>query len=127
MKRSKRKTLLRKKRHRRVRKKVEGTPQRPRLCVQRSNKHIYAQVIDDWNQRTLLSCSSLSPEVRDRIASGCTVEGAAAIGELVGKKCMENGITALVFDRSGYRYHGRVKALAEATRAQLRQAGAKGF
>lgn len=127
MKRNEQKAERRRRRHRRVRKKVEGTPDRPRLYVFRSNKHIYAQVIDDWSQRTLMSCSSLSPEVRSQIRSGATVEGAAKVGELVGKKCVENGITAVVFDRGGYRFHGRVKALAEAVRAQFTQAGAKGF
>ncbi len=127
MKRSKRKPELRRRRHRRVRTKVEGTPERPRLCVFRSNKHIYAQVIDDWNQRTLVSCSSLSPELRDQVGRGSTVESAARVGQLLGKKCIENGIAALVFDRGGYRFHGRVRALAEATRAQFAEGGTKGF
>jgi len=127
MDKNSKKHALRRRRHRRVRKKVEGTPERPRLCVFRSNKHIYCQVVDDWNQRTLVSCSSLSAEVKDQIKYGSNVEGAQKVGELVGRKCLENGITAVVFDRGGYRYHGRVKALAEAARAQFSQAGAKGF
>ena len=127
MKTSKRKAELRRRRHRHVRTKVQGTAERPRLCVFRSNRHIYAQVIDDWGQRTLLSCSSLSAETRERTENGATVAGAAVVGELLGKKCIENGVTAVVFDRGGYRYHGRVKALAEAARAQFREAGAAGF
>jgi large subunit ribosomal protein L18 len=127
MKKAKRRVLMRRRRHRRVRKRVEGTPERPRLCVYRSNKHIYAQVIDDWNQRTLASCSTLSPGLRDELANGRTVASAARVGEMVGKQCIERGIRAVVFDRGGYRYHGRVKALAEAARAQFAEAGAEGF
>jgi large subunit ribosomal protein L18 len=127
MDKNKKKRALRRRRHVHVRKRLEGTPERPRLCVFRSNKHIYCQVVDDWNQRTLVSCSSLSPEVRDEIKYGGNVEGAQKVGDLVGRKCLENGINAVVFDRGGYRYHGRVKALAEAARAQFAQAGAKGF
>ncbi|MHC4479433.1 MAG: 50S ribosomal protein L18 [Planctomycetota bacterium] len=124
---NKRKRQLRRRRHRRVRTKVAGTPERPRLCVFRSNKHIYAQVVDDWNQRTLLSCSSLSPEIRGETERGSTVEGARKVGELVGSKCLEQGISAVVFDRGGYRYHGRVKALAEAVRSRFKENGAEGF
>jgi len=127
MKQSQRKTRLRQKRHRHVRTRVEGTAQRPRLCVFRSNKHIYAQVIDDWAQHTLVSCSSLSLNMREQAVKGSTVEGASAVGTLIGKKCVEGGIDCVVFDRGGYKYHGRVKALAEAARAQFREAGAKGF
>ena len=117
----------RRRRRSRIRKKVRGTATRPRLSVFRSNKHIYAQIVDDWNQRTLFGCSSLSREIRDRIRNGATVESAAVVGELIGKNCVENGVKAVVFDRGGYKYHGRVKALAEAARAQFRQAGAEGF
>jgi len=127
MDKNKAKVKARERRHRRVRRKVTGTPERPRLCVFRSNKHIYAQVIDDWNQRTLLSCCSLSAEYRSQLSKGGTVESAARLGQMVGKKCLEQGIRALVFDRSGYRYHGRVKALAEAARAQFQEQGAEGF
>ncbi len=123
----KRKTALRKRRHRRVRKRVEGTAQRPRLCVFRSNKHIYAQVIDDWAGCSLASASTRSPEVKQRIANGATVEAAALVGELLGGKCLANGITQMVFDRAGFKYHGRVKALAEAARKRFAEAGAKGF
>lgn len=127
MDKNKKKTALRRKRHRRLRKGLEGSPERPRLCVFRSNKHIYCQVVDDYNQHTLVSCSSLSPEVRAEMSYGGNIEGAQKVGELVGRKCLENGITAVVFDRGGYRYHGRVKALAEAARAQFAEAGAEGF
>ena len=123
----KRKTALRRKRHRRVRKRVEGTPQRPRLCVFRSNKHIYAQVIDDWAGRSLASASTQSPEVKQQASSGATVETAALVGELLGQRCLANGITQVVFDRSGFKYHGRVKALAEAARKRFAEAGANGF
>ncbi len=124
---SKHKEEMRRRRHRRVRKMVEGTPERPRLSVFRSGKHIYAQVIDDWNRTTLVSASSLSPELKDELKGGAGVAGAAKVGELLGKKCVEKGLSGVVFDRGGYRYHGRVKALADAARAQFALAGAKGF
>jgi len=127
MSRQSRKEELRQRRHLRVRKKVAGSPERPRLCVFRANRHIYAQVIDDDSHRILVSSSSLSPEVKGELPHGGNVAGAAKVGELIGKKCVENGITAVVFDRAGYRYHGRVKALAEAARAAFAKAGAKGF
>ncbi|MGD2175680.1 MAG: 50S ribosomal protein L18 [Candidatus Brocadiaceae bacterium] len=127
MKKAKRKTRLHEKRHRRVRSKVEGTPERPRLCVRRSGNHIYAQVIDDWNQHTLAAASTLSPELREQIERGSTVESAEKVGRLVAEKCLEAGITAVVFDRGGYRYHGRVKALAEGARKQFQEAGAEGL
>jgi len=127
MSKTKLKQARRLRRHRHVRKKLEGTPDRPRLCVFRSHKHIYAQVIDDWHGRTLLSVSSLSPELRGQLPHGGNVQAAAAVGALVGKKCLEKGISAVVFDRGGYAYHGRVKALAEAARQQFKQAGAVGF
>ncbi len=127
MNRTKLKRQHREKRHRRVRRKVEGTPERPRLCVFRSNRHIYAQVIDDWNQRTLVAASSMSPEVREQTRRGDDVESAALVGRRIGRECLQQGITSLVFDRGGYRYHGRVKALAQAAREQFEEAGAEGF
>ena len=127
MERSKRRRKLREKRHRRVRRKVEGTPDRPRLCVNRCSKHIYAQVIDDWNQQTLATASTLSPELRDEVAEVTPTEAAGRVGELIGRKCLEKGIEAVVFDRGGYRYHGRVKTLAEGARKQFEEAGAEGF
>ncbi len=127
MKKSKQRTSFRLRRHRRVRRKVEGTPERPRLCVYRSSKHIYAQVIDDWNQRTLAACSTRSPELREVAGKGYTTGSAAKVGEAIGRKCIEQGLRAVVFDRGGYKYHGRVKALAEAARKQFEEAGADGF
>lgn len=110
-----------------MRRKVHGTPERPRMCVFRSNKHISVQVIDDLAGRTLASSSSQGWEVRDSVPGGSSVAGAEKVGELIGRKCLAQGITAVVFDRSGYRYHGRVKALAEAARKQFKEAGAQGF
>ena len=127
MDKSKQKLQQRIRRHQRVRKTLEGTPERPRLCVFRSHKHIYAQVIDDWNQCTLASASSLSPEVREQSVKGGSVGGARAVGALIGSKCLQREIKAVVFDRGGYRYHGRIKALADAARKQFKDAGAPGF
>ncbi|MCD6415169.1 MAG: 50S ribosomal protein L18 [Planctomycetes bacterium] len=127
MKKAKRKAHLHRRRHRSVRKKVGGSAERPRLCVSRSNKHIYAQVIDDWDQKTLVAASTLSPEIRDEIGSGGNIQSAVRVGRLVAQKCLEHGIKAVVFDRGGYSYHGRVKALAEAAREQFKEAGAEGF
>lgn len=101
------------KRHLRVRKKVFGTPERPRLSVYRSEKNIYAQIIDDINAITLVSASSLE---KDFSAKGGNKEGAKIVGELVAKKAIEKGLTEVVFDRGGYVYHGRVQALAEGAR-----------
>ncbi|MBX5435842.1 MAG: 50S ribosomal protein L18 [Alicyclobacillaceae bacterium] len=106
----------RKRRHRRVRKRVSGTPERPRLNVFRSNKHIYAQVIDDVAGHTLVSASTLDKEIASEISSGSTVEAARKVGQLVAKRALEKGLKAVVFDRGGYLYHGRVQALAEAAR-----------
>lgn len=103
------------KRHRRVRKKVFGTPEQPRLSVYKSIKHIYAQIIDDQNGITLVAASTLSPDVRDKV-SGSNIKAAKLVGNEIGKKAAENNITSIVFDRGGYRYHGKLKALAEAVR-----------
>ena len=105
-----------KRRHARVRATVSGTPERPRLCVTRSNSNMYAQVIDDVAGVTLCGVSTLGPEFKATGKSGATVEGAAALGEIIGKKALEKGITAVVFDRGGHIYHGRVKALADGAR-----------
>ncbi len=104
------------KRHRRVRKKIFGTTGRPRLCVFRSLKHIYVQIIDDENGHTLVSASTLSSDVRDKISGGNNIDTAKALGEVIGKKALEKDITDVVFDRGGYRYHGKIRALAEAAR-----------
>ena len=103
-------------RHRRVRGKVSGTPQRPRLCVTRSNSNLYVQIVDDVAGKTLYGVSTLGPEFKATGKNGANVEGAAALGEIVGKNALERGITTVVFDRGGHLYHGRVKALAEAAR-----------
>jgi large subunit ribosomal protein L18 len=108
------KNATRKKRHARVRSKLTGTAERPRLNVFRSNQHIYAQVIDDTNSVTLASASTLDKELSVE-ATGNT-QAAIAVGELVAKRAVEKGITNVVFDRGGYLYHGRVKALADAAR-----------
>ncbi|RPF42783.1 LSU ribosomal protein L18P [Thermodesulfitimonas autotrophica] len=106
---------LRERRRMRVRKKVYGTAERPRLNVFRSLKHIYAQVIDDDRGITLVAASSLSPELRGKVNGG-NIEGAAAVGRLIAEKAKAKGINKVVFDRAGYLYHGRVKALADAAR-----------
>ena len=101
----------RKKRHLRIRKIVKGTAERPRLSVFRSNKAIYVQLIDDVNQVTLLSARSQELNLKH-----VNVETASAVGKLIAERALEKGITTIVFDRSGYLYHGRIKALAEAAR-----------
>ena len=106
-----------KRRQRRVRGKVSGTAERPRLRVTRTNAHIYAQVIDDKQGRTLCSCSSLDAEFKASGKSGGNKEGATLVGELVGKRASELGITSVVFDRGGRIYHGRVQALADGARS----------
>ena len=107
---------LRKKRHFRVRKKVYGTPERPRLNVYKSNTHIYAQIIDDVKGHTLVSASTLDKELRESLTSTNNLEAAKLVGQLVGKRAIEKGINEVVFDRGGYIYHGKVKELAEAAR-----------
>jgi large subunit ribosomal protein L18 len=100
-------------RHRRVRKKVQGTADRPRLAVFRSNKHISAQVIDDATGRTLAAASSLEADLRSR---GGNIDGAKQVGELLAARAKEAGVAKVVFDRGGFQYHGRVAALADAAR-----------
>ena len=100
----------------RVRGKVSGTAERPRLCVTRSNDNIYAQLIDDIAAKTLLSASSLDPEFKKAKKSGANIGGAFEVGKLVGKRAVDAGIAEVVFDRGGNLYHGRVKALAEGAR-----------
>lgn len=107
----------RKRRHKRVRRKVKGTPERPRLAVFRSLSHIYAQVIDDDSGRTLVAASDLEQAVRSRIDSRTKTDTAGLVGDLIGRRAIEKGIRQVVFDRGGYKFHGRVKALAEAARA----------
>jgi len=106
-------------RHRRIRNKISGTAERPRLCVYRSLKHIYAQLIDDERGHTVVGVSSLSPELRETLSYGGNVAAAKAVGKLVAQKAQEQNITKVVFDRAGYKYHGRVAALAN----EVREAG----
>ncbi|NWG03684.1 MAG: 50S ribosomal protein L18 [Syntrophaceae bacterium] len=112
-----RKKLARAKRKKRVRSHLKGTAERPRLNVFRSLRHIYAQAIEDSTGKTLASASTLSSELKGSLRYQGNVEAAKKVGELIAKKCLEKGIQKVVFDRSGYLYHGRVKALAEAARA----------
>ena len=103
-------------RHKRVRRKVFGTPQRPRLCVFRSSNNIYAQIIDDTNRVTLVAASSLDEAVKGAVNHTGNKEAAKLVGEMVAKKAVEKGITEVVFDRGGYIFHGRIKELAEGAR-----------
>ncbi|MCL2698827.1 MAG: 50S ribosomal protein L18 [Defluviitaleaceae bacterium] len=104
------------KRHLRIRNHVKGVAERPRLAVFRSNKHIYAQIIDDTAGHTLAASSTLDKEVAKALEKTYNVDAAKAVGISIAKKAAEKGITAVVFDRGGYLYHGKVKALAEAAR-----------
>lgn len=104
------------KRHLRVRKKVYGTAERPRLNVYRSEKHIYAQLINDDLGATLVAASTIDKELKGQIGAGSNKEAAKAVGQLIAKRAIEKGIKDVVFDRGGYIYHGRVKELAEAAR-----------
>ena len=113
--------LARCRRHSRVRLKVKGTTARPRLCVFRSLNHIYAQVIDDSRGHTLVSASTLDPEIRAETDGKAKTGKSELIGSLIAKRALDNGIKQVAFDRGGYKYHGRVKTLAEAAR----QAGLK--
>ncbi|MEW6378830.1 MAG: 50S ribosomal protein L18 [bacterium] len=103
-------------RHARVRKKIQGRSDRPRLVVFKSSKHTYAQVIDDVQGNTLASISTLSSKFRERQRYGGNISAARVIGELIAKESLHKGIKKVVFDRGGYQYHGRVKALAESAR-----------
>ncbi len=103
-------------RHKRVRKNVVGTPERPRLNVFRSTNHIYAQLIDDVNRVTLVSASTLDKEIKSQVAHTGNKEAAKKVGELVAKRAIENGHKVVVFDRGGYIYHGRVQELANGAR-----------
>lgn len=104
----------RRKRHMRIRQRIKGDEARPRLCVYRSNKHIYAQVINDVTGHTLVSASTLDKEAEQAKTWGC--DAAKAVGELIAKRAKEKGVEKVVFDRGGYIYHGRVAAVAEAAR-----------
>ena len=110
------KRLARLKRHKRVRKEIKGNSERPRLCIFRSLKHIYAQVIDDEKGITLVSSSTLNPEIKGKVKYQGNIKAAKMLGSLLAKKLKEKGIKKVVFDRGGYLYHGKVKAVAECTR-----------
>jgi large subunit ribosomal protein L18 len=101
-----------------VRKKVSGTPERPRLNVFKSHKHIYAQVIDDNSGKTLVSASSIDKELKGKVSAGGNIDAAKIVGSLVAKRAADKGIKKVVFDRGGYLYHGRIKALADAVRKE---------
>jgi len=116
MDKAKQKILARRRRHARVRERVSGTPDRPRLCIFRSLKHIHAQVIDDTHGHTLVSASTLDSEVRSQLNDKDKTAQAAVVGDVLAKRAAEAGITQVVFDRGGYKYHGRVKSLADAAR-----------
>ncbi|KAJ3703790.1 hypothetical protein LUZ61_007495 [Rhynchospora tenuis] len=105
-------------RHERLRKKVEGTPERPRMSVFRSNKHLHVQVIDDTKMHTLAAASTMQKGLSKEVdySAGPTIEVAKKVGEAIAKACLEKGITKVVFDRGGYLYHGRIQALADAAR-----------
>lgn len=103
-------------RKRRIRKKISGSTSRPRLSVFRSNRHIYAQVVDDTTGKTLASASTLDPEIRGEIAGKGKKEQAKLVGKIVGERAKSAGISEVVFDRNGYIYHGRVAAVADGAR-----------
>jgi large subunit ribosomal protein L18 len=103
-------------RHNRVRRRLSGTADRPRLSVYRSNQHIYVQVIDDVQQHTLVSASTVEPELKTELETGANCEASTAVGRLIAERSLAKGIKQVVFDRGGNLYHGRVKALADAAR-----------
>lgn len=109
--------FMRKSRHERVRKNISGTSDRPRLCVFRSLKHIYAQVIDDTSGLTLIATSTVSPDVREKLAdTDSKLSESKLVGQMLAEKAKAHGILKVTFDRGGYRYHGRIKALADGAR-----------
>ena len=110
------KNKIRKRKHVRVRKKISGTADCPRLCVYRSNSHIYAQIIDDEAGVTLVSASSLDKDIKGELSNGSNIQAASAVGKLIAERAAAKDIKDVVFDRGGYLYHGRVQALAEAAR-----------
>lgn len=112
------KEVARLRRHKRVRRRIFGTPKRPRLCVSRTNNNIYAQVIDDAQARVLVSASTLDKEMKNKISSGGNIKAAQMVGKLVAQRTLSKKISEVVFDRGGYLYHGRVEGLAEAAREE---------
>ena len=109
-------TVVREQKHRRLRNRFSGTAERPRLAVFRSNNHMYAQIIDDTVGKTLVSASTLDKEVKAECEKTNNVDAAAVVGTVVAKRALEKGITTVVYDRGGFIYEGKVKALAEAAR-----------
>lgn len=109
-------SAARAKRHYRLRNKISGTAEQPRLAVFRSNMHIYAQIIDDTVGNTLCAASTMEADIKSKLAKTNDVEAAKAVGEAVAKKALEKGITTVVFDRGGFVYHGKIQALADAAR-----------
>ncbi|MDZ7671415.1 MAG: 50S ribosomal protein L18 [Halanaerobiales bacterium] len=112
------KRSARKRRHFRIRNKITGTPNKPRMVVNRSLKNMYVQIIDDLTGHTLVAASTEDEKLRDQLDHCGNVEAAKKVGELVAKRALENDINEVVFDRAGYKYHGRVKAVAEAAREE---------
>ena len=111
-----RRLMARLKRQRRIRKKISGSPERPRLSVFRSAKHIYAQIIDDSQGQTMVAASTLSNEIREQLSGVKKADAARLVGELLAARAKAKGIVKVVFDRNGFLYHGRVKAVAESAR-----------
>ena len=109
-------TVVRENKHRKLRNRFSGTAERPRLAVFRSNNHMYAQIIDDTVGKTLVSASTLDKDVKEELEKTNNVEAATVVGTVVAKKALEKGITTVVYDRGGFVYEGKVKALAEAAR-----------
>ena len=110
------KNIIRQRVHERIRKKLQGTAERPRLNVYRSLNHIYAQVIDDRSGRTVASASSVDKETKKGLKGGGNIASAKAVGKIIAERAKAAGVAKVVFDRGGYKYHGRVKALADAAR-----------
>jgi len=117
MKKSNPSLLARERRRKHVRRTVHGKPDRPRLNIFRSEKHIYAQVIDDRKGHTIATASSLDPKLKDKLGSAKPLEQAKIVGEAVAQRAIEAGVKKVVFDRAGYKYHGRVKSLADGARS----------
>jgi len=107
---------VREKKHYRMRNRISGTPERPRLAVFRSNNHMYAQIIDDTVGKTLVAASTVEKEARNELEKTNDVNAAAYVGTVIGKRALEKGITEVVFDRGGFLYHGKIAALADAAR-----------
>lgn len=103
-------------RHVRLRERISGSSERPRLAVFRSQQHIYAQIIDDTKGHTLASASTLDPELKKELSNGRTIDAATAVGKVIAQRAKDKGIEAVVYDRGGFLYHGRIAALAEAAR-----------